>query len=330
MRRNPKELTIHFSSRHGTRVRQSYLDAQAMLRTHDPHDAREMFQGLHAKSRSFTFRHEEGMLSMTQFAQPALLVLERAAFGHMKQLGRVPDDARFAGHSLGEFAALGCLTEAMSLADSLKAVFIRGALMHTAVPRDARGRSGFGMAAVDPSRVREGFSDAQLQALVDAVAGRTGCLLEMVNRNVCGKQYVCAGDNRAVDLLRRVTDALHAAPRDADVAALSRQLVGAHVAAMGDCVSAADVALKSGKALVPLPGIDVPFHSSRMSAMGALFRQTLLCTIKKERFNAQDLIGRWIPNVTGRLFSTDKAYVESVAQLTGSPRLAALAAGLED
>lgn len=330
MKRNPKTLTINFSSLQGTRVRQSYLDVQSMLKANDSQDSREIFGGLHAKSRSFTFRHADGMLSMTQFAQPALVVLELAAFRHMKQLGRVPDDARFAGHSLGEFVALGCLTEAVSLTNLLKTVFIRGTLMQMAVPRDARGRSGFGMAAIDPSRVRKDFSDAELQVLVDAVAGRTGFLLEMVNRNVRGKQYVCAGDNRALDLLRSVTDALHAAPLGADVATLSRQLVDEHVAATGARAVAANVVLQSGKALIPLPGIDVPFHSSCMSAMGALFRQTLLASFNRDLFNANELVGRWIPNVTGRLFSTDKAYVESVAQLTGSPRLTALASGLPD
>lgn len=310
------------------RVRKTYLDAQKMFATCYPSDPRELFPGLHAKSRTFQFHHEEGMLSMTQFAQPAILVLERASFEHLRHLGRVPDGSCFAGHSLGEFAALGCMTQAMSLAASLRTVFIRGTLMQMAVPRDARGRSDYAMAAVDPSRVHPGLDEAQLQALVRAVVDRTGLLLEMVNFNVRGKQYVCSGDKRALDLLRRATDDLHAAAAAAgDVEALGCELVHRHAAA---CMSreAADVVLERGRALIPLPGIDVPFHSSLMTTMAQLFRQTLVGYVNKDRVRAEHLVERWIPNVTGRLFSTDRAYLESVARVTGSPRLTELAAGL--
>jgi fatty acid synthase subunit beta len=327
VKRNPTTLTVNFSSRQGTRVRESYLAAQSMLEDCDPSDRRVLFEGLHAKSRSFTFRHEEGMLSMTQFAQPAILVLERAAFEHLKSLGRVPKDACFAGHSLGEFAALGCMTEVWSLQAALKTVFIRGTLMQMAVPRDARGRSGFGMAALDPSRVRKGFTEEHLRELVKAVARRTGLVLEMVNLNVRGKQYVCAGDKRCLDILRVVTDALQASHSVPDIAARCGELIEEH-AAKATSQLATDVSLKGGKALIPLPGIDVPFHSSTMSAMARLFRKTLVNAVDSEKIKTEELVGRWIPNVTGKPFSTDKAYVDMVVGLTGSARLETLAAAM--
>ncbi|KAJ0122092.1 fatty acid synthase [Diaporthe amygdali] len=327
VRRNPATLTVNFSSRQGTRVRESYLAAQSILEDCDPSDRRVLFEGLHAKSRSFTFRHEEGMLSMTQFAQPAILVLERAAYEHLKSLGRVPRNACFAGHSLGEFAALGCMTEVWSLQAALKTVFIRGTLMQMAVPRDARGRSGFGMAAVDPSRVRKGFTESHLRELVDGVARRTGLVLEMVNLNIRGKQYVCAGDKRCLDILRVVTDTLQASHSVPDIAKRCNELVEEHAA---DATSrlATDVTLKGGKALIPLPGIDVPFHSSTMSSMAKLFRRTLVNAVDSEKVRTEDLVGKWIPNVTGKPFSTDKAYLDMVVQLTGSPKLALLAAAM--
>lgn len=327
VKRNPTTLTVNFSSRQGTRVRENYLASQSILEDLDPSDRRVLFEGLHAKSRSFTFRHEEGMLSMTQFAQPAILVLERAAFEHLRSLGRIPRDACFAGHSLGEFAALGCMTEVWSLQAALKTVFIRGTLMQMAVPRDSRGRSGFGMAALDPSRVRKGFTEAHLRGLVEAVARDTGLVLEMVNLNVRGKQYVCAGDKRCLEILRVVTDALQASPSVPDIAARCAELVDEH-AAGATAQLATDVTLKGGKALIPLPGIDVPFHSSTMSSMAKLFRKTLVTAVDSEKVRTEELVGKWIPNVTGKPFSTDKAYVDMVVQLTGSSRLASLAAAM--
>lgn len=327
VKRNPTSLTVNFSSRQGTRVRENYLASQSILEDLDPSDRRVLFEGLHAKSRSFTFRHEEGMLSMTQFAQPAILVLERAAFEHLRSLGRIPRDACFAGHSLGEFAALGCMTEVWSLQTALKTVFIRGTLMQMAVPRDSRGRSGFGMAALDPSRVRRGFTEEHLRGLVEAVARDTGLVLEMVNLNVRGKQYVCAGDKRCLEVLRVVTDALQASPSVPDIAARCAELVDEH-AAGATAQLATDVTLKGGKALIPLPGIDVPFHSSTMSSMAKLFRKTLVTAVDSEKVRTEELVGKWIPNVTGKPFSTDKAYVDMVVQLTGSARLASLAAAM--
>lgn len=327
VKRNPTTLTVNFSSRQGTRVRESYLAAQSILEDCDPSDRRVLFEGLHAKSRSFTFRHEDGMLSMTQFAQPAILVLERAAFEHLRSLGRVPRGACFAGHSLGEFAALGCMTEVWSLQAALRTVFIRGTLMQMAVPRDARGRSGFGMAALDPSRVRRGFTEAHLRGLVDAVARRTGLVLEMVNLNVRGKQYVCAGDKRCLEVLRVVTDALQQATAVPDIAARCAELVDEHAEGLTAGL-ATDVTLTGGKALIPLPGIDVPFHSSTMSSMAKLFRKTLVTAVDSDKVRTEELVGKWIPNVTGKPFATDRAYIDMVVKLTGSPRLARMAAAM--
>lgn len=325
VKRNPTTLTVNFSSRQGARVRGTYLEAQSVLEECDPADQRVLFEGLHAKSRSFTFRHEEGMLSMTQFAQPAILVLERAAYEHLKSLGRVPRNASFAGHSLGEFAALGCMTEVWTLQAALKTVFIRGTLMQMAVPRDARGRSGFGMAAVDPSRIGKGFTETSLRDLVNAISRRTGFVLEMVNLNIRGKQYVCAGDKRCLDILRVVTDTLQASASIVNFTESCAQLIEDHAAQAASRL-AIDVTLKRGKALVPLPGIDVPFHSSTMSSMAKLFRRTLVGAVDREKVRTEDLVGKWIPNVTGKPFATDKAYLDLVIQLTGSSKLTTLAA----
>lgn len=156
MRRNPKSLTVNFCGRQGARVRRNYLAVQDALESCSSSCQIELFKGLGPGSRSYTFHNESGLLSMTQFAQPAIFVTEKAALEHLRSLGRVPPSPCFAGHSLGEFAALGCLTSVMPTRAALKTVFIRGALMQAAVPLDAIGRSGYGMVAVDPSRIDKG------------------------------------------------------------------------------------------------------------------------------------------------------------------------------
>lgn len=82
--------------------------------------------------------------------------MEMAEYQHLRALGMVQPGATFAGHSLGEYAALGACTSIMSLEDLLDLVFYRGLRMHNAITRDANGRTDYAMMAVDPSRVNQG------------------------------------------------------------------------------------------------------------------------------------------------------------------------------
>jgi (acyl-carrier-protein) S-malonyltransferase len=169
VKNNPKQTTVNFCGKLGMQVRKNYLDIQRMLSGSSTPEL-ELFKGLTVKSRSYTFFKEDGLLSMTQFAQPAIFVLEKAAFEYLKEQGRVSLNSHFAGHSLGEFAALGSMTSIMSATAALKAVFIRGALMQAATPRDALGRSAFAMMAVDPTRVGKGMFGLQFSAFLKSVA----------------------------------------------------------------------------------------------------------------------------------------------------------------
>jgi fatty acid synthase subunit beta len=54
----------------------------------------------------------------------------------MKAKGLVPDDRFFAGHSLGEYAALASVGNVLSVESLCELVFIRGITMQNAVPRD--------------------------------------------------------------------------------------------------------------------------------------------------------------------------------------------------
>ena len=163
-----------------------------------------IFKDITEETNSFTFRSPTGLLSATQFTQPALTLMEKASFEDLKSKGLIPAEATFAGHSLGEYAALASLADVMSIESLVEVVFYRGMTMQVAVPRDELGRSNYGMIAVNPSRVSPTFSQEALEFVVKIVDKKTGWLLEIVNYNVENQQYVAAGDLRALDTLTNV------------------------------------------------------------------------------------------------------------------------------
>ncbi|EEB88170.1 hypothetical protein MPER_14138, partial [Moniliophthora perniciosa FA553] len=73
--------------------------------------------------------------------------------------------------------------------------------MQRAVERDSKNRSNYAMCAVNPSRISKTFSDAALREVVDTIASVSGSLLEIVNYNVEGHLYVCAGELVAVQTM---------------------------------------------------------------------------------------------------------------------------------
>lgn len=73
-------------------------------------------------------------LKKTAFAQPAILTVSIAVFSVIREeLGFDPEPAYVAGHSLGEYSAL-VASGALSLADGVRLVHLRGRLMQEAVP----------------------------------------------------------------------------------------------------------------------------------------------------------------------------------------------------
>jgi fatty acid synthase subunit beta len=266
---------------------------------------------------SYTYRHPKGLLFSTEFAQPALTVTEKASFEDMAVRGLVSDKSKYAGHSLGEYAALCAIANMMPLEQILSIVFYRGLSMQVAVERDQEGRSEFGMMAVDPSRVTKGFNVEKLESTVKAISKESGALLEIVNYNVQDKQYVCAGTLRNLQALTLVCNDLAAdtmPPPSLD------SLITRHVASLVDA-NAMSVTLDRGKATIPLAGIDVPFHSSFLRPNLAAFREVLEQNIRKDWMDPEKLIGRYVPNVTARPFDISKEAFEYAYQATGSDRL---------
>ncbi|EER30789.1 fatty acid synthase beta subunit dehydratase [Candida tropicalis MYA-3404] len=327
---NPKELTIHFGGAKGRAIRDNYIGM--MFETIGEDGAlksEKIFKDIDENTTSYTFVSDTGLLSATQFTQPALTLMEKAAYDDIKSKGLIPSDIMFAGHSLGEYSALTSLANVMPIESLVDVVFYRGMTMQVAVPRDEFGRSNYGMVAVNPTRVSPTFNDAALRFVVDEVAKKTTWLLEIVNYNVENQQYVAAGDLRALDTLTNVLNVLKI--NKIDIVKLQEQLsldkVREHLYEIVDEVAAKSLAkpqpieLERGFAVIPLKGISVPFHSSYLMSGVKPFQRFLCKKIPKTSIKPQDLIGKYIPNLTAKPFELTKEYFQDVYDLTKSEKI---------
>ncbi|KAK5680524.1 beta subunit of fatty acid synthetase [Elasticomyces elasticus] len=338
VKNNPKELTIHFGGARGKAIRQNYMSMTFETVSSDGTiKSEKIFKEITETTTSYTYRSPTGLLSATQFTQPALTLMEKASFEDMRTKGLVQRDSSFAGHSLGEYSALAALAEVMPIESLVSVVFYRGLTMQVAVERDELGRSNYSMAAVNPSRISKTFNEQALQYVCENIAETTGWLLEIVNLNVANMQYVCAGDLRALDTLTNVLNYLKAQKIDIQqlMQTLSLEDVKQHlVEIIKECAKQTEakpkpIDLQRGFATIPLKGIDVPFHSTFLRSGVKPFRSFLLKKINKTSIDPSKLVGKYIPNVTARPFEITKEYFEDVYRLTNSPRIGNILANWE-
>ncbi|KAH8759455.1 malonyltransferase-like protein [Diaporthe sp. PMI_573] len=331
VKNNPKELTIHFGGPRGKAIRANYMAMTFETVAADGSIKSErIFNEISESTPSYTYKSPSGLLSATQFTQPALTLMEKASFEDMKAKGLVPRDNTFAGHSLGEYSALAALAEVMPIESLVSVVFYRGLTMQVAVERDASGRSNYSMCAVNPSRISKTFNEEALRFVVANVAEATGWLLEIVNFNIANMQYVCAGDLRALDTLGFVCNFLKVQKIDIEkmMGEMSIEEVKSHlVQIIQEGASQTEkkpkpLELERGFATIPLKGIDVPFHSTFLRSGVKPFRSFLLKKINKTTIDPSKLVGKYIPNVTAKPFALTKEYFEDVYKLTNSPRIA--------
>lgn len=329
VKNNPTELTIHFGGEEGRKIKEHYTQMIFETIVDNEVKSEKIFKDINEDSTSFTFKSPTGLLSATQFTQPALTLMEKASYEDLKAKGLIPVAASFAGHSLGEYAALASLADVMSIESLVEVVFYRGMTMQVAVPRDALGRSNFGMIAVNPSRVSATFSQDALQFVVEKVNKKTTWLVEIVNYNVENQQYVAAGDLRALDTLTNLLNFIKI--QKIDIAELQESMsleeVESHLFEIVDEVAKKSLAkpqpidLERGFACIPLRGISVPFHSSYLKNGVKPFKNFLEKNILKENVKADRLIGKYIPNLTAKPFQITKEYFQDVYELTGSEKI---------
>ncbi|KAK6822510.1 hypothetical protein PG987_014055 [Apiospora arundinis] len=331
VRHNPTEIKVRFGGVRGRMLRQNYMsmhyETPGTSDNNKP-ERRPMFPEIHERSTSYTHASPKGLLFATQFAQPALTIMEMAVVRDMQAHGVLDlGQCHFAGHSLGEFAALASFTDFMPFENLLYFVFCRGMTMQSAVERDGLGRSAFAMVAVDPSRVCKDFTETTLCDLVARIHKQAGFFVEVVNLNIRNGQYVCAGDLRALDLLQRVCDsvkkqaAVGSRFSQEGMAELTEDLIAKLASTYDGISSASEVQLQRGAATVPLSGVDVPFHSSYLRPRMDAFRRVLLDNLDVTRLSPEKLVGKYVPNVTGKPFELTREYFQESLRITGSERI---------
>lgn len=333
VKNNPKELTVHFGGPRGQRIKKNYTSmVYEVVDNEGKNVSMPIFKDIKESSTFYTFISPTGLLSATQFTQPALTLMEKAAFDDMKSKGLVQQNAPFGGHSLGEYSALAAIANVIPIESLVDVVFYRGMTMQVAVPRDSLGRSDYAMMAVNPSRIGKTFNEAALRYVVDHVAAQTSWLVEIVNYNVENQQYIAAGSLNGLDTLSNVFNVLKTQKIELDklMETMSMEDLKAKLSEIVEMckekslektkAAGGRLELERGFATIPLKGIDVPFHSSFLRNGVKPFRSFLARKIPKTQINPALLAG-YIPNVTAKPFSISKEYITECWKLTGSPKL---------
>lgn len=229
-------------------------------------------------------RHPKGVLNLTQFTQVGLVTKAMADWAILQDKGLLASDACFAGHSLGEYAALAS-QGILPLSSVIRIVYHRGLTMQSLVTRDAQGNSPYRMTVVLGNR-KAGLSEDKIQEIVSMIQDSTDLPLEIVNFNIRDRQYSVTGHLDAIEALEKEL----------------RRISGGH------------------KTFVRIPGIDVPFHSGILLPGVPAFREVLRKNLGT--VTGLDILdGRYIPNLVARPFSLDSDFLQEVDARTGSPVL---------
>ncbi|CEG41510.1 fatty acid synthase subunit [Plasmopara halstedii] len=324
VRKNPQSITVHFGGKKGRAIREKYMS----LTCEDPitGEIAPLLPEINVRTQSFSFSAPEGLLFATQFSQPALVLLEKAMFSEIEAAHLIPDDAHFAGHSLGEYAGLSSFAGALAVEDVVEVVFLRGLIMQKAVKRDADGRSDYGMVAINPTRVGPHFTEEMMHQIVDGIEAASGKLLQVVNFNIQQRQYVVAGENVNLETLSLALSAFKTLATTAaeDVTRIIADALTQARARKEKCdQSGRPIILTRGLATIPLVGIDVPFHSRELLGGVPSFRSLLRTKFDPHVLERQLplLVNRYIPNLVATPFSLKRSYFEEVYAATKSPYL---------
>ena len=320
VRDNPKQLTVRFGGKKGKQIRSNYQKLTVF--SEEKQKQVPIIPEITSSTNFYTFRHPKGLLYATQFTQPALVIVQKAAFDTIKRNGFCTSRNYFAGHSLGEYAALSSVAPLLSVETVAELVFRRGIIMQQAVKRDEAGRSDFAMVACNPTRVGRWFTEEALHLVVNLIYSRTSYLIEVVNYNSYMHQYVVAGTIKALYLFTMVLDNL--SQNDSPV----HQIVDESCHKVEEVESVAkskgkQLALYRGRATIPLEGIDVPFHSRYLRPGVSAFRQMLIDAISPDQvaFRLPEISQSYIPNLVGKPFEITQEFVNLVYKQTGSPYL---------
>lgn len=182
-----------------------------------------------------------------------------------------------AGHSLGEYL-VPVIVFNMDIRLVLKLVMIRGLNM---VGNSEKKQ--YRMVSINPSRIGKTIED--LEKIVNAM-NYNNHFVEIVNYNILNRQYIITGD---IESLSKT------------ISAFENDLSNS-------------IHLGRTKTSVVLSGIDLPFHSSYMTDRAKNFRSQLT-SVFTEEYNYNALVGKYIPNLTGKVFEISKQYAQLILDI---------------
>ncbi|KIK51905.1 hypothetical protein GYMLUDRAFT_251664 [Collybiopsis luxurians FD-317 M1] len=185
------------------------------------------------------------------------------------------NNCAFTGHSLGEYSALASIADVLAIS----------ALS---------------------------FNDAALREVVDTILMLTNTLLQIVNFNIEGQQYICAGELVALQTLTNVLNYLRV--KKIDIAKLTemfrvkkvKEMLGnivkkCHSCALDKQKAEGYIKPKHGFATIPLPDLPKKIDSTRL--------------------NPDVFIGKYIPSLITKLFKVLQEYAQIIHDQTSWPHL---------
>ncbi|KAI0348906.1 hypothetical protein OH77DRAFT_1594520 [Trametes cingulata] len=155
------------------------------------------------------------------------------------------------------------------------------------------------MCAVNPSRISKAFNDASLREVVEDIAQRTGCLLEIVNFNVEGQQYVCAGELVALQTLTNVLNYLKIQKVD-----IAKFTVDQVKELLGEIVKSS-----------------YPKAKEQQTKEGYIKFEHPSKKINPAHLNPDILVGKYVTNLVAKPFQVSKEHAQLIYDQTLSPRL---------
>ncbi|ORX65702.1 hypothetical protein DL89DRAFT_286877 [Linderina pennispora] len=294
---NPREYLVKFGGKKGTPIRTHYL---SLVREYDG-KIEQLIPGITRSSKSYTHRCSNGLLNATLFTQPIQTVMSLAQAADMRAHGLIQDDAIFAGHSLGEFGSLAAIADIVSVEDAVDIALYRGLLLHASVDRDTNGAP---------------TSCTCSELLTVFVSGKQQ-LLEVINYNVRGQQYVVTGHVESLNdmcLIAHEISKRSLSSAELEEGNILQDIIDGILSATPDMQLQED-----GRITTRIPGVDVPSHSSQLLTSVDTFRSLLDQRIPHVRRLHTSLCGRYIPNLSGQPFEITENYFRHIHAITRSP-----------
>jgi NADPH:quinone reductase-like Zn-dependent oxidoreductase/malonyl CoA-acyl carrier protein transacylase/SAM-dependent methyltransferase len=334
IRENPVEYKVDFSDgEKGRRLKEKYM---SFVLTKDENIMKEVwnedssispkaFPTVEPSTECYTYKSPKGLLFMTHFAQPIIIIYEYVVLSILElnsETNSIVENSVYCGHSLGEYCALVSIGRIASAKEMAMTCFMRGMVMQTCVYRDSiTSLSSYGMAAVSPNRVGNFFTisnlDVVIECIVNAAGGR---LLQIVNLNVYNDQYVVSGERYCIWLLGDVLSYIHDNGENSlkGIGKYCYQSIAKHP------YSATPFEIPKSKAVFPLAGIDVPFHSRLLRKVVPLFRSFLDSRLPPaDQYSYVDrLVGKYITNIYSKTtFNISLEFARIIWSLSKSPYL---------